>query len=105
MLEVSDVIAHQVVERGGLALGNHPPPDLMKVVPGMLAKPHLVRDGDHQPSQVQVVMEPELNQLGPGSILITLNRHPVVLRVSREHQVVLGRRPDETLMIVGRRID
>src|SRR5688572_18742531 len=64
-----------------------------------------LRNTPHRVRQVVVVQRPELDQLEPGAILITLRTHPCILLVPWEDEAIGLLRPNESLMIVCRRID
>lgn len=55
--------------------------------------------------EVQIVSAPELDNVGPWLLAILLRADPLVLIVTRKDEVVSELRPDESLMIVRRRVD
>jgi len=55
--------------------------------------------------EVQVVVFPELNQLLPWLLIIALHTHPVLLFIAGKRQLVVKLGPNETLMIIGSRIN
>jgi len=59
----------------------------------------------HDVHQVPVVGQPEFHQIAPLAGGIILRAHPIVLLISGKHQAIFVLQTDETLMIVGRRID
>jgi hypothetical protein len=63
------------------------------------------RDLSDHVSKVVIVSLPEGREVMPGTILAMLTAHPLVLRISWEHKCRLLQCPDESLMIIGRRIN
>ena len=55
--------------------------------------------------QVRVQSRPQRDQVGPAPVLVGLQAHPRLLLVAGKLQRLGDLRPDETLVVVGRRID
>jgi hypothetical protein len=98
--EVPDVVRHEVVERRRLVLWNGHGRELVKVVTDTRPESLLGRSGLHYARDVKVEASPKLQQLFPGSIPISLHRHPLVLGVTRKYEIILKLRPDEALVII-----
>ena len=54
---------------------------------------------------MEIEIEPQRDEVLPGRVLISLHRDPCVLLVTRKLEIVAELCSDETLMIVGRRVD
>ncbi len=105
VLEVRDVVAHEVIERRGLVGRIELPAELIHVVARVLAVAHVGGHGVHNANEVPVVRLPQRDDLGPRRRRVPLQADPIVLRVAREHEVVLAVRAHEALMVVRRRVD
>src|SRR5687768_9303920 len=104
MLEMIDVVVHEVAERHGAIGGDGTEGAQMQVV----GVTHAVAIGRgrrrHQPREVPVVRHPEQHELRPRGVLIALCGHPGVLLVALDDEVVAIAHPDEALVVVARRV-
>jgi hypothetical protein len=65
----------------------------------------LFRNQRHHMQEVQVIVFPELNELLPWLLIIALHTYPVFLLIAEERQLIVKLGPNETLMIIGGRIN
>ena len=70
-----------------------------------LGLPFLFRDAGQHMGQEAIVRRPELQQIRPSRVLISLYAHAASLIVSRPAQLILKLGANEALVVVGRRID
>ena len=105
VMQMKDVVAHEVVEGRRRVSRHRLPGQLVEVVMLSLSQPHLVRRRLHEPCDVQIVGPPQGDEVLPRRVLVTLHRHPVVLGVAGKDQVVLKLGPYEALMVVGGGVD
>src|SRR6476620_11798571 len=63
MLEVVDVLVHKILERRGLARGNHPKRGFVEVVARTAKGANLHRNRRHHARQMQIEQRPERQEL------------------------------------------
>jgi hypothetical protein len=54
---------------------------------------------------MQIVRAPQLDQIRPRFVVISLCVHPLILLVTRKHEVVHELRAHEPLMVIRGRVD
>ena len=102
MVKVQDVVVHEVFE-GGRGPGRHGTHcDAVEVVRAAFPPADVSRGRGHHPGQVTVERRPQGQEIFPARFLVVLQGHPLVLVVAGEDEVVLKRRPDESLVVVRR---
>ncbi len=100
MLEVGDIITHEIVERRRLISRNWFPRKLVEIMSCPFAKTLVFRRGLHDACDVQVEIAPEIDQLVPRRFAILLQRDPGILLVTIEFQILLELCAHEPLMVV-----
>lgn len=105
MLQVPDVIAHEVVERCGSIGREELPGELVKIVTHARTQTLLLGNRIHHMRDVEIVCTPELHELTPRLLLISLPLHPSILLIALEEKIILKPRSHEALMVVGGGVD
>ena len=65
MLEVTDIVMHEVVERHWFAARNRAPRDLIEVVLRVRSKSHILGNSRHHVREVAVVGCPQRDEMRP----------------------------------------
>ncbi len=94
MLQMAQVVSHPPFEWACLVIAN----EAWRLE---LCGRHALDDGN----DVAVQCNPQLDQLGPCSFAVSLDRYPRFLVVPRQHQWARQLSPNETLVVVGRRVN
>src|SRR6185437_7934776 len=105
VLQMADVIAHEIIECCGLIPRHGLPRNLIEIMSCPRPGTFVISGGLHHARDVEIEVVPQRDELAPGRIVITLHRHPRVLVVTRKLKIVPELCPNEALVIVGSRID
>src|SRR5215204_2481750 len=104
-LEVFDVVAHEVFERGRLVGRDGGEAYLVQVVLAPLAQPLVLGRVATDVPEMEIVEAPEVNEQRPRLVCVSLRAHPLLLRVAVEDEVFLELRADEALVVVRGGVD
>src|SRR5512146_335625 len=105
MLQMADVIAHEVLESRGLVPRHGLPCDFVKVVTGPRPLPSGCRHRLDHSGEMEVEEAPQPDEVRPRGSLIALRRYPRLLLVTRKHEIVHELGADKALMVVRGGID
>src|SRR5258705_8371251 len=101
VLQMIDVVAHEVVEGHGAIAGYRTKRALVEVVHGAASRAIGGGRRRHHSCEMPVVRQPEHDELGPRRLLIALARDPFILLVAVDHEIVSSSHSDETLVVVA----
>ena len=96
---MTNVIAHEVVERDRLGFRHGVPSDLVEIVRRSRARPRLVRHRVDHACDVQIELAPERHERRPGRRFVRLQVDPALLLVTMRDELIAERRTDETSVI------
>jgi len=105
MLEMRDVIAHEIIKRCPFIARNWLPRKFVEIVLCPFAKTLVIRRSLHDACDVQVEISPKHDEFTPRRVAILLQRNPGILLVTIKDQIFLKLCANEPLMVIGSRID
>jgi len=105
MLEMRDVIAHEIIKRCRFIARNWLPRKFVEIVLCPFAKTLVNRRGLHDARDVKIEISPKCDQFIPRRVAIPLKRNPGILLVTIKDQIFLELCTNEPLMVIGSRID
>ena len=100
VMQVPDVIAHEVVERRRRVGRHHRPGAFEEIVLRVYTQADVVWHSRHHASEVPVVERPQIDQLVPVGVLIPLRADPAILFIAWKDQIVHPLRAHESLVVI-----
>src|SRR5947207_4144200 len=100
VLQMSHIIAHEIVESCRLFARNWFPRKLVEIVACPFAETLVLTRNLHDVRDVQVEITPKIDQLAPWRFAVPLQRNPGVLLITIKQQIVLELCAHEPLMVV-----
>src|SRR5437868_7886580 len=87
VLQMRHVIAHEIVQCGGLVMRNWFPRKLVEIMSCPFAMTFVFRRGLHDARDVQVEISPKIDQLVPRRFAVSLQRNPGILLITIKQKI------------------